>query len=62
MIREFHKNVGGTDNFVSMCKSSHELFDFLHYYETKVEVSVSTVDKFFEIIHKYEAVIEKTSS
>lgn len=61
LIYEFHRHIGGIDNFVSMCKSTQELMDFLHFFESKIEAAVQTVDKFFGIVNKYEALIEQTS-
>lgn len=57
IIREFEKNLG-TDNFISLCKTSKELFSFMDYYEEVVMRSKSLVNNLYNIVVNCDAIIE----
>lgn len=57
LIREFEKNLG-TDNFISMCKSSIELFSFMDYYEEVVMRTTSLVNNLYNIFVHCDAILE----
>lgn len=56
-IREFEKKLG-TDNFISLCKTSKEMFNFMDYYEELVMRTRSLVDNFYNIFLNCDAIIE----
>lgn len=57
LIREFEKKLG-TDNFISMCKTSRELFSFMEHYEEVVMRTTSLVNNFYNIILTCDAILE----
>ncbi|CAO1395790.1 unnamed protein product [Diamesa serratosioi] len=57
IIREFEKKLG-TDNFISLCKTSKELFNFMDYYENLVKQTRSLVNNFYNIFVNCDAIIE----
>lgn len=46
-----------TGIFTSMCPSALYMFSFLDFYHENVMRTVNLVDNFFEIVHKYSAVL-----
>lgn len=58
MIREEFMNITKrSTNFTAMCKNSSELFSFLDYYHEQAMKTIEIVKNFYDIVHKYRAII-----
>ena len=57
-MNEF-KRLIGTDNFISMCSSTGQLFTFLDFFHQQVVRTITVVDNFFSIVSKNSAIVEK---